>query len=126
MPRPSDLDLFTFEDFSSKTIFDSALPSLPPHPTSGEFGTIFPFPSDVLLDPLPIQAVEQNSPLPLQTIPETLSVQVQPQATTIPPTNDVRDCFEGVTGAELWITGGEHSSVAVPATPQVRFTQCLS
>jgi len=112
---PFNLDPFAFEDaFLFQNVVEPTLPSLPPHSTTG--GSVHTFPCDTLMHAPSTQAAKQNALPSLQNAPGAPSI--RPQATAMPPADGVRNRIS--TGVKPSST-----SVAVPATPPVRFTRYL-
>jgi len=111
-------DLFAFEGVPiPQNIVEQTLASLPPH-------SVLPaFPFEMPLVVPPVQTAKHHALPPLTTAPGV--TRTQPRATAMPPSNVARSCYKGATGAELWIADGKDSSVVVPPTPSVRFTQSL-
>jgi len=112
---PFNLDPFALEDaFLFQNVVEPTLPSLPPHSTTGDF--VHTFPCDPLMHVPSTQVAKQNALPSLQNAPGAPSI--RPQATAMPPADGVRNRIS--TGVKPSLT-----SVAVPATPPVRFTQHL-
>lgn len=115
-----DPDLFILEDASLlQNSFEPPQPSLlPPSPT-GEF--LASISSEMLPYVSSVQRTEHNSLPSLPTFPRA--------TTAFLPANVVGNHdprYEGTVRADSRITGGEHSYIAVPTIPLVRFTSCLS